>query len=150
MLAVYGVAATAIYLNAGLGRWSPQFTPIERTLALSLGFFVVPSLCEELLWRWLLIPPGVLGKASGKSLLAVVATSLVFTAAHPLAGVYIVPHARDVFTNPAFLLIVFLLGLTCGSMYVVSKSIWPPVLTHWITVLAWKFLFGGPFVLLGR
>jgi predicted Abi (CAAX) family protease len=150
LLFVYAVTAVLIYLSAGLGEWSPSFSPVGKSLALVLGFFFIPSLAEELFWRWLLIPSSCFEGKAGRTIAYVLATSAVFTAAHPVAGIFFVPHARDVFTNPAFLLIVYLLGVTCGASYIIARSIWPPVIIHWLTVLAWKFLLGGPFVLLGR
>lgn len=150
VLVVYAVSAVLIYLSAGLGGWSPSFSPVGKSLALVAGFFVLPSLVEELFWRWLLIPPSCFDGKSSKTIAWVLGTAAVFTAAHPVAGTFFVPHAREVFTNPAFLLIVFLLGVTCGTSYVITRSVWPPVIIHWLTVVAWKFLLGGPFVLLGR
>ncbi|QDV74825.1 type II CAAX prenyl endopeptidase Rce1 family protein [Botrimarina mediterranea] len=147
---VYAVTATLIYLSAELGKWSPSFSPVGQSLALAVGFFFLPSLAEELFWRWLLIPPSCFDGKAGRTIGWVLATAAVFTAAHPVAGTFFVPHAREIFTNPAFLLIVYLLGVTCGASYVIARSIWPPVVVHWLTVLAWKFLLGGPFVLLGR
>ncbi len=146
----YGIIAISIYLLAGLGEYNPQFKLNSRNFGLIAGFFVLPSLIEELVWRWVLISPTVLGSISGKSIKQILISSIIFTAAHPIAAILFVPHARDIFFQPAFLLIVFLLGMTCGTSYVLTKSIWPSVIIHWLTVLAWKFLFGGPFVMLGR
>lgn len=145
----FSAVALPIYFLADLGSWSPSFTGRPTDFALLVGFFFLPSLPEELLWRWLLIPPSAFG-STRRAALAIGLSSAVFTAAHPLAAAFFVPHAWSLFTHPAFLLIVFLLGVTCGTAYVASKSVWPPVVIHWLTVLAWKFLFGGPFVLLGR
>ena len=36
-----------------------------------------------------------------------------------------------------------LLGATCTAAYLISRSIWPPVVLHWLTVLAWIWLLGG-------
>lgn len=145
----YAAAATTIYLSSGLGRVAPRIDSVAGFIALAAGFFVLPSLLEELLWRWTLIASDRLGRVNRRSAASVLASSVVFTAAHPIAAWLFVPHAREVFLRPAFLAIVFLLGLTTGVSYVWSKSIWPPVFIHWVTVLAWKFLLGGPFVLLG-
>ena len=148
--AAYAAVGATIYLAAGLGEWSPSFSPVGRSLALCVGLFFLPSLVEELVWRWLLIPPTRLGTFDRKITGWVIGSTVIFTAAHPVAGLLFVPHVRELFCSPAFLAIVFLLGLTCGATYVVAKSIWPPVVIHWLTVLAWKLLLGGPFVLLGR
>ncbi|MEM9186087.1 MAG: CPBP family glutamic-type intramembrane protease [Planctomycetota bacterium] len=145
----FGTIATPIYLLAGLGRWAPSLTATPRDALLVVGLLFLPSLPEELLWRWLLIPPAAFDTA-GKAAPVVIGTSAVYTAAHPLAAWWFVPHAWPVFSHPAFLAIVFLLGTTCGAAYILSRSLWPPVIIHWLAVLAWKFLLGGPFILLGR
>ncbi len=150
LTSIYAAVASTIYLTSDLGEWSPEFNPVGTSLLLVIGFFFMPSLFEELLWRWLLIPPSCLGRLDGRTIWYIVITSLVFTAGHPVAAYLFVPHAKGVFLQPSFLIIVFLLGLTCGTAYVVAKSIWPSTAIHWLTVLAWKFLLGGPFIMLGR
>lgn len=147
LMACYSILAVTIYLWAELGQWSPTPEPPLSIVLRSIGFFFLPALAEELVWRWTLVPPGCVGRFDLRSMKWIFVTSLIFTAAHPVAGYFFVPHVRDYFLQPAFLAIVFLLGLTCGTSYVWSKSIWPPVLIHWITVLAWKFLLDGPKVL---
>lgn len=145
----YGSLALTIYLASGLGELKPTDQPLGQVLLLTVGFLFVPSLGEELLWRWLLIPP----KASDspwRAAVAVLASTGVFVAAHPFAAWLFVPHAWETFTHPAFLAIVALLGIACGTSYVLSRSIWPPIAIHWVTILVWKFMLGGPFVLLGR
>ena len=150
LFCTYGILATLIYLSAGLGKLNPSFAFDFRTAGLVIGFFFLPSLIEELFWRWILIKPDVLGSFGYKSIRQIIFSSIVFTIAHPIAALLFVPHAKEVFLQPAFLLVVFLLGLTCGSSYVLTKSIWPAIVIHWLTVLVWKFLLGGPFVMLGR
>ncbi|MEQ8847956.1 CPBP family glutamic-type intramembrane protease [Botrimarina sp.] len=150
LFAAYAVFATAVYLGTGLGRLEPTFSPVGRSAALVVGFFFLPSLVEELFWRWLLISPERLGRLEGRTWASIGFSTALFTAAHPLAAWLFVPHARPMFWRAEFLVIVFALGLVCGLSYVLSKSIWPAVLIHWATVVAWKFLFGGPFIMLGR
>lgn len=150
IFAVYGLIASVIYFLAGLGKFELSFAIDTRTAGLIVGFFFLPSLFEELIWRWILITPDVLGSFGHRSIRQIIFSSIMFTIAHPIAALLFVPHAKEVFLQPAFLIIVFLLGLTCGSSYVLTKSIWPAVVIHWLTVLAWKFLLGGLFVMLGR
>jgi predicted Abi (CAAX) family protease len=44
---------------------------------------------------------------------------------------------RTLLADPRFLVQVTLLGLACSLAYLVSGSIWPPVLIHWLTVVVW-------------
>ncbi len=62
---------------------------------------------------------------------------------HPLNAVTLNRSAIPVFLDPAFLVIVAALGLTCGYSYVVSKSIWVPIFIHWATVVVWVLFLGG-------
>ena len=71
------------------------------------------------------------------------ADTLLFVAWHPLNAATINPSAPTIFFDPAFLAITAVLGITCGYGYVVSKSLWVPVLIHWATVVAWVFFLGG-------
>ena len=62
---------------------------------------------------------------------------------HPLNAVTVNRSAIPVFLDPAFLVIVAALGLTCGYSYVVSQSIWVPIFIHWATVVVWVLFLGG-------
>ena len=53
------------------------------------------------------------------------------------------PVSAVFFHNPYFLIIVTLLGITCSIAYIYSKSLWVPVIIHWLTVLIWVLLLGG-------
>ena len=79
-----------------------------------------------------------------------IVSARVCTAAHPLAAWFFVPHPRDLFTRPPLQAIVCLLGIAWGLAYGIAKSIWPSVILHRLTGLAWKFVLGGPFIPLGR
>ncbi|WP_366517676.1 CPBP family glutamic-type intramembrane protease [uncultured Marinobacter sp.] len=35
------------------------------------------------------------------------------------------------------------MGITCGYAYVLSRSIWVPVIIHWVTVTVWVLFLGG-------
>ena len=41
------------------------------------------------------------------------------------------------------LLIVALLGITCSVSYVLSRSLWTPIIIHWLTVVVWVIFLGG-------
>ncbi len=50
---------------------------------------------------------------------------------------------RSLFLNPWFLVITGALGVTCGYGYALSRSIWVPVIIHWVTVSVWVLFLGG-------
>ena len=50
------------------------------------------------------------------------------------------PMAQPMFLEPAFLAIVALLGAVCTISWRRSGSVWPAVMIHWLSVVAWKGL----------
>jgi len=60
------------------------------------------------------------------------------------------PKVNPFFLNLNFLLIVFLLGITCSLGYILSRSIWVPVIIHWLTALVWLLFLGGGSLALAR
>ena len=86
-----------------------------------------------------------------KPRLALISTmSLVaFVAAHPLSAWLFRPAAWALFTSREFLVIAAFLGVASTAVYLISKSLWPPVLFHWTAVLIWITLLGGQALLKG-
>ncbi|MCI5125432.1 MAG: CPBP family intramembrane metalloprotease, partial [Candidatus Electrothrix sp. AR5] len=42
-----------------------------------------------------------------------------------------------------FLVIVFCLGIVCSLAYILSRSLWVPIIIHWLTVVIWVLFLGG-------
>jgi predicted Abi (CAAX) family protease len=109
-----------------------------------LGALVVPSLLEEIFWRVALQPVGT-------SLPSMIGVNFAFAMYHVFGSVLLAEQldgrqgARDVFRDPAFLSLAFVLGNACSWAYVHSSySLWAPVLTHAIPVTVWlSFLQGN-------
>ena len=116
-------------------------SPLGRVLPFTM--FVFPALLEEAFFRGLLIPHPHTRPSRRRLAWWVGCSTVVFTAWHPLNAWLINPGARTFFYDPWFLAIVLLLGVTCGITYVVSRSLWVPVVIHWGTVLMWVFFLGG-------
>lgn len=137
----YAIVALAVGFGSGLF----QFEIISSNLAFLLPFtlFFFPSLLEEAFFRGLLIPRNTGEHGNRRILLAVGGSTLFFVIWHPLGALTVNPGAIPLFLDPAFLLIVTALSITCGYSYVVSKSLWAPVLIHWATVMVWVFFLGG-------
>jgi predicted Abi (CAAX) family protease len=75
-------------------------------------------------------------------------STAVFVLWHPANALTINTAAVPVFLNTAFLLIVALLGITCSVSYVLSRSLWTPIIIHWLTVVVWVIFLGGRNLLL--
>lgn len=134
-----------IALLVGFGTGLLEFDPLETgfALLLPLTLFIFPSLLEELFFRGLLIPRTISDSGRAAVWRSILLSTLAFVAWHPFNALLFNHSAIPLFLNPWFLVITAALGLTCGYGYVVSRSIWVPVIIHWMTVCAWVLLLGG-------
>jgi predicted Abi (CAAX) family protease len=110
---------------------------------LPFSLFVFPSLLEEAFFRGLLIPNNTKQKGYRYIAFYALLSTVIFLLWHPLGALTINPAAREIFLNPSFLFIVFCLGLVCSLSYIYSKSLWWPIIIHWLTVLLWVLFLGG-------
>ena len=137
VLVIYGAVALSHGFRSGflVGPW--RWTPLGGLLPRAACLLLLPALVEELIFRVVLLPHPLEGEHGG-SLLAWIAFSTgLFVLYHPLAARLWYRQARPVFDDPRFLVQCTLLGLACALVYVVTGSLWPPVLIHWVAVLVW-------------
>ena len=128
----------ALGFFGALMSWQPRFdAEIARLAAVAL---FVPALGEELLFRAALLPSPPSGQATGPILLS----TALFVLWHPPQGLIFGPHWAAIMLNPWFLACVGALGFASARLYLRTGSIWPSVLLHWLVVVAWKALLGGP------
>jgi predicted Abi (CAAX) family protease len=137
------VCAFPIGLLSGLLQpGMPGLSP-AAALGVALTLLVRPALVEELIFRGLLLPRRS-GALSRPRLYATATIALLaFVAAHPLNALLFWPAALGLFTDPVYLTLAAMLGLTCTAAYLTSGSIWPSVAIHWLTVVVWILLLGG-------
>jgi predicted Abi (CAAX) family protease len=138
---VYSLAALAIGFSSGI--YTVQLVDIQKFWFLPLTLFMFPSIPEEFFFRGLLIPRNAIELPWQRSVAYVVFSAFAFTIWHPLNALTINPSAQPFFLDVYFLIIVFLLGIACGLSYLLSRSIWIPVLIHWLTVVVWVLFLGG-------
>jgi len=141
VITIYCAAALVIGLFSGV--LNPGFSNYHNVWLLPFTMLVFPSFLEELFFRGLLLPLDLRQRKPSQQVLFLLGSSLVFVLWHPLNAGLWNTTAQVYFFNPFFLLIVALLGLSCGFLYVYTRSLWVAVLVHWFTILAWVFLFGG-------
>ena len=134
-----------IALLVGFGTGLLEFDPLKTgfALLLPLTLFIFPSLLEELFFRGLLIPRTISDSGRTAVWRSILLSTLAFVAWHPFNALLFNHSAIPLFLNPWFLVITAALGVTCGYGYVVSRSIWVPVIIHWSTVCIWVLLLGG-------
>lgn len=133
-LLLFGVfALIAAYLgqHESLFKFSPtdEWAPFIAVAAVAI---LVPSLAEEMVFRVLL------GGRTGWLRAGIAIAAFVLW--HPVQVWLGLPMAQPVFLEPGFLRIVTLLGLACTLAWRRSGSVWPAVMIHWLTVVAWKGL----------
>ncbi len=139
----------AVPLGVVSGLLHPSRPPVSIAGALLVAATILlhPAFTEELVFRALLLPRR-LELVSRRRLYASVAMALfLYVGAHPVNAYFFWPAALPVFGNPFYLAMTTLLGLTCITTYLMSGSIWLPVLIHWMTVTIWLLLLGGQALL---
>jgi predicted Abi (CAAX) family protease len=147
---VYGIfliCALPIGLASGLLR--PGLARVAATEVIATGLVVLvhPAFVEELIFRVVLLPRDAASMRRGRVLLVAGAALALYVASHPLNAILFRPQARALFESPAYLTLAALLGAACTAAYFISRSIWPPVAIHWLTVIAWLYLLGGQALL---
>ncbi len=144
---IYGLIAAIVGLNSGLFK----VHLIDSSFAWFLPFtlFVFPSFFEESLFRGILIPNNAKERGLKFVLSMAITSSTLFVAWHPLNALTINKGAQELFLNPYFLSVVFCLGMACSLSYIYSRSLWSPVIIHWLTVFLWVFFLGGRNLILG-
>jgi predicted Abi (CAAX) family protease len=135
------LALPLLLIVAHIGGLLRPGLPTDATTALTLAatLFVIPALGEELLFRAMMIP------RDRPTSFSIAVATLLFILWHPLQAVTIGPSWASAFLDPWFLACVGILGLACGRIYAATRSLWPPVLVHWLVVFGWKVFLGGPF-----
>jgi predicted Abi (CAAX) family protease len=141
MTAAFALLATPFGLVTGLFDFAVLDSPIALLLPFTL--FVFPAFLEEAFFRGVLIPRDTLDRGASAAVQYTVLSTVAFVAWHPLNALTINPGARALFVDPRFLVIAAALGLLCSVAYLISRSLWVPVVIHWLAILVWVFLLGG-------
>ena len=118
----------------------PRWNIALKIIIISLFF---PAIVEEFLFRVILLPHP-LEQVSTINLSSWILVSLViFLISHPINGMTFSPNKKEVFFQPIFLVLAFLLGVVCTILYCNSGSVWTAVIFHWLIVSVWLTCLGG-------
>lgn len=140
VIAATGAIVLAIASIGGFARWAPMPFGTDW-LRIAAIVFVLPALVEEFLFRGLLMPvPGIASMRIGMWL-----SIGLFVVWHPLLAWLFGPPWASLFLEPAFLAAALVLAIGLTHVRIVTSSLWPAILGHWLIVAAWKLLFAGPF-----
>jgi predicted Abi (CAAX) family protease len=136
-------AAAIIALTGYLGGWlyfDPD-TDLPSALIAAVILFLVPALVEELVFRGILLSWFAAFSQRWGNWLSIA----LFVLWHPFQALAFGPPWAAIFLQPSFLFATFILGIVLTHIRIVSQSLWPVTLIHWLLVAVWKLLFGGPF-----
>jgi uncharacterized protein len=138
----------ALPVGVSLGLLRPHFMHVGAAEAMLFGvLFLQPALVEELLFRGLLLPREGSAWTRDRLLPVAAAALALYVAAHPINAWVFRPQVFELFTSPAYLALTTLLGIACTAAYLISRSIWPGVIIHWLTVVLWIWLLDGRVLL---
>jgi predicted Abi (CAAX) family protease len=143
---VYGlflICAFPVGLLSGLVRPDSASLTWNELVGSGLLLFVHPALTEEIVFRGLLLPRDSRSWPRGRLLVVAGAALVVYVASHPINALLFRPQAVGLFESMPYLALATLLGLTCTVTYLISRSIWPPIAIHWLTVVIWIWFLGG-------
>lgn len=138
---LFAMFAGGFGLASGLFSFRPVFdvTELARLALISL---VLPSVLEETVFRG---PIRYWQAKEGRVPIWFLVILLVaFVAWHPINASLILTQAQDLFFDWRFLIIAAALGLAATVLTLNTRSLWPPIIFHWMSVLLWKVCFGGP------
>ena len=138
---VYLCASLVIGFRVGL--FSVGVIDYPMSIVLPFSLFISPSLLEEAFFRGILIPNNAVTQSKSRIIAYIAVSTAAFVLWHPANALTINTTAAALFLDPAFLLIVTLLGITCSVSYVLSRSLWTPIIIHWLTVTIWVIFLGG-------
>lgn len=136
-------AAAIIALSGVLAGWL-RFEPmadLQSALIAAVILFFVPALIEELVFRGLLLSWFATVSQRWGNWLSIG----LFVLWHPVQALIFAPPWSAIFLQPSFLFATFILGIVLTHIRIVSQSLWPVIMIHWLLVVVWKLLFGGPF-----
>jgi uncharacterized protein len=147
VFALFVACAAPIGILSGLLRPGVPHVSAKEAVTTALLIFLQPALVEEIVFRGLLLPRDA-RSVRGRRLLLIAGGALaIYVASHPINAMLFRPDVLHVFGSPAYLVLTTLLGTACTVAYFISKSIWPPVAIHWVTVLMWLWFLGGEALL---
>jgi predicted Abi (CAAX) family protease len=144
---IFLICALPFGVLTGLLRPSTPHTTAAQLLGAALMVLVHPALVEEFIFRVLLLPRDLKAVPPGRALAMAAFALATYVASHPISAMLFRPQALHVFSSPAYLTLAALLGATCTAAYWISRSIWPPVLIHWLSVVLWLWFLGGQALL---
>ena len=142
-LAIAAPATAIVALSGYLGGWL-HLAPVaglRPALLAAFILFFVPALAEELAFRGVLLSwLASLSQRVGNWL-----SIALYVLWHPVQALAFGPPWSAIYLQPSFLFATFILGIVLTHVRIRSQSLWPVIAIHWLLVVAWMLLLGGPY-----
>ncbi len=143
---------------------SPGTTPQTIFLIVqAIRIFFIPSAIEEIIMRGSLLPSnlefsGNIINLNSSQYFQIIIALGIYVFYHLPFGYLIdkINHMREsrserqtgsnylrTFSQPIFLVLAGILGLCCTCSYLISNSIWLPIIFHWLVVTVWILFLNG-------
>jgi predicted Abi (CAAX) family protease len=143
ILLVYASMALSFGWRQGFLKRRSAIVAKKTILTVGLGTFLTPALFEELLFRALLIPHPHEDVWLQTTILWACISLALFIVYHPIHALTAYRRGAPTFFQPTFLILAGLLGLACTLTYLLTSSLWPGVVLHWLVVVVWLLRLGG-------
>jgi predicted Abi (CAAX) family protease len=143
LLLIIGLICLPIGFQSGLLDVRVLHLSFLGIVKILVSRFFFPCFAEELLFRVLLLPRPTPNTPVNIQLTMAFISIVLYVIGHPIFAALVYQKAFGVFTNPGFLLSTLILGITLTISYWHSRSIWSPVVIHWIVVIVWLLIFDG-------
>ncbi|MEM6411865.1 MAG: CPBP family glutamic-type intramembrane protease [Pseudomonadota bacterium] len=135
----FAAVTTLFGLSTGLYALAPVPDDMPRRVAVA---FIAPGLLEELAFRGPLL--WLAGKRKHAPLWAIIISLSAFVAWHPVNATVYLKEAQMLFFDWRFLTVAAGLGAVATWLALHTRSIWPPILFHWLAVCGWIAFLGAP------
>lgn len=143
LLLIIALICLPIGFQSGLLEFEILHLSFIGMIKILVSRFFFPCFAEELLFRVLLLPSPTPNTPVNIKLTMAFISIVLYVIGHPIFAALVYQKAFGVFTNPGFLLSTLVLGITLTISYWHSRSIWSPVVIHWIVVVVWLLIFDG-------
>ena len=143
LYALFLLVSATIGLASGLLRVDVSHASVGDAMRIVMLLFIQPAMFEEIVFRGLLLPRDVRSTRRSHAAFVGGLSLAAYVASHPLNAWLFRPQVLSLFSSHAYLVLTTLLGLTCTATYWISRSLWPSVFIHWLTVVVWIELLGG-------
>ncbi len=143
LLLVYALVALTFGWQRGFIKRSSVAVPRATLLTVACGAILTPALLEEIVFRALLVPHPSESVLPQTTILWSGISLVLFIVYHPLNALTAYRNGNPTFMQPTFLILAALLGVACTLTYLLTSSLWPGVIFHWLVVVVWLLWLGG-------